>query len=1050
MYLDLDHDDRHDPGEPVSVTDAAGEYVFTNLLPGTYDVLTVPVAGWQQTFPLPNNNNDHYIDFDANDHVFDVERNLLYLTGLGTVLRYDVGSKSYLTPYTIGSTAILGADISPDGQFLYVAGGTNAAAFHKIDLDTGVITAIPYTPTAPTSSPWDVGIASNGYAFLSTQYSGGSSDPLLRLDLSNDSISNEPGQATYTKRNIWTSPTNELLVMASDVFSARIYDTATDDFTTFSGLATKNAVAISPENQLIASATYSTLFVYDAATQNSVFTTGDYDLNGGVTFDPVRDLMYVGNSSTNRVVAYDTKTWTVQFEFTGFLHGVQRYLDYSEGLISISPDGRLLFVSTGDAIQGVRLTPRHRVELGNGEVASGLDFGEQSTTDYLSIEFSAASISEHGGTATSVGTVRRNTADLTDSLVVHLFNPDQSEISIPSSVTILAGQATADFDIDAVDDDLLDGPQGVTIAATAAGLHAGQGTVTVNDHEQLAISVAPNSFSETAGTGAGIGTVQRNNTDIDQALTVYLQSADESKVRVPDAVTIPAGQASAAFSVQAVDDLLADGDHVVELAATASGYVDGTSEVTVENNDLAMPVITAPAGTTSDATPTFTWNAVSGATNYELWVYHVNSGTHKIVYENGITGTSFTPATPLPGGKYIFWIRAHATGMISLWATGEFVIGTTLTAPTLTSPSGNTTDTTPTFNWDAVAGATTYELSVYSITTNTHHIIHKPAVSTNTYTPAAGEALAAGRYRFWARARDASGNLGPWSAAMDFSIGAVPEVPTVTGPTGTTADTTPTFTWTDEGADYYVLWVTNSSTGQRVIYQTNLTTNSFTPSTPLASGPHVFWVQAWGAGSSKGWTAATTFVVGTVLAPPTVTGPTGNTFDPTPTFSWNAVSGAVKYELSVYSRTTNAHNVIHETALTGTSFTPATALPSGRYQFWLRTQSADGLWGDWSSGTDFSVNIPTIPVLLGPTGDITDTTPTFSWEAATGAVRYELWVYDQTTDTQKVIHRTDITATSYTSGTALVAGHTYMFWVRGFNEDDLDGEWSGLLQFTIL
>jgi len=39
-----------------------------------------------------------------------------------------------------------------------------------------------------------------------------------------------------------------------------------------------------------------------------------------------------------------------------------------------------LFVSTGTAIQAVRLTPRHRVELTSGQVAAGLDFGDRLMT----------------------------------------------------------------------------------------------------------------------------------------------------------------------------------------------------------------------------------------------------------------------------------------------------------------------------------------------------------------------------------------------------------------------------------------------------------------------------------------------------------------------------------------------------------------------------------------------------------------------------------------------------------------------------------------------
>ena len=568
----------------------------------------------------------------------------------------------------------------------------------------------------------------------------------------------------------------------------------------------------------------------------------------------------------------------------------------------------------------------------------------------------------------------------------------------------------------------------------------------------LTITLSSASVLESAGPNAATGTVTRSNSDIDAALTVFLESSDESEAELPPSVTIPAGAASAQFSVEAIDELLADEDEVVALTASASGYVDGTADITVLNNDLLIASPTAPTGTISDTTPTFTWEPVDGATNYELWVYHANTNTHKIVYETGLTETSYTPTSALPAGSYTFWVRAHAPDHVSIaWGARQFNIGAVLTAPALLTPNGNETDTTPTFTWNAVTDAATYELWVYSITTNTHQIIYHNDLTSNSYTPTAGEALPAGDYRFWVRAADSAGNQGPWSSSLDFSVGSVPAVPALTGPVGLTSDTTPTFSWQDVGADRYVLWVTESASGQRVIYETNLATNSFTPSAALNSGAHTFWVQAFNStGQTNGWSARGDFTIGAVLPAPTILGPAGDTADTTPTFTWNAVATAVRYELSVYNQTTNTHNVIHEADLTGTSFTPSVAMASGHYQFWMRTQSSAGLWGDWSATTNFSIGVPGIPVLISPTVNTSDTTPTFSWNAATGAARYEISVYDATTNTHQVIHDANVTDTSYTSGTALTVGHTYRFWIRAIGENDLLGAWSDYLEFTII
>ena len=565
----------------------------------------------------------------------------------------------------------------------------------------------------------------------------------------------------------------------------------------------------------------------------------------------------------------------------------------------------------------------------------------------------------------------------------------------------------------------------------------------------LTLDVA--AFVESAGSVQA--TITRSDIGLtSDPLVVRLSGSDDSEFVVPIEVTIPAGQPSTTFNIQAVDDVFVDGDQLASLFASADSYIDQAVDVLVLDDDLATTSLISPTGASSDNTPTFAWNAVDNATSYELWVYHENTQTHQIVYETGITGTSFTAAAPLPAGSYRYWVRAAASGFVnSDWVEGNFAIGVTLTAPVLTAPTGNNTDTTPTFTWNAVNDAAAYELTVYSVTTNTHQVIYHDDLASTSFTPTVGEALPAGDYRFWVRAEDSGGTSGPWSAGLDFSIGSIPAVPSLIGPIGVTNDTTPTFTWQDVGADHYVLWVTESASGQRVIYETNVTTNSFTPSTSLNFGSHVFWVQAFSsAGQTNGWSGQGNFAVGSVPGVPILIGPTGDTSDTTPTFSWNAAAGAVTYELTVYNQSTGTHNVIHETALSTTSHTSVAALAGGQYQFWVRGRSASGLWGDWSLATYFSVGAPAIPVLLGPTGNISDTTPTFSWNATAGAARYEVWVYDYTTNTHQVIHDTNVIGTSYTSGIALTVGHTYRFWVRAFNADDLAGDWADFFEFTIL
>ena len=99
----------------------------------------------------------------------------------------------------------------------------------------------------------------------------------------------------------------------------------------------------------------------------------------------------------------------------------------------------------------------------------------------LTITVTVASFSESAGAAASEGTVSILGALDTD-LVVALSSSDTTEASIPSSVTIPAGELdSAPFDIDAVDDLQADGDRVVTLLATSAGFIQGESTLTVTD-----------------------------------------------------------------------------------------------------------------------------------------------------------------------------------------------------------------------------------------------------------------------------------------------------------------------------------------------------------------------------------------------------------------------------------------------------------------------------------------------------------------------------------------------------------------------------------------
>jgi hypothetical protein len=108
----------------------------------------------------------------------------------------------------------------------------------------------------------------------------------------------------------------------------------------------------------------------------------------------------------------------------------------------------------------------------------------------LSLTLAPPVISETGGPNASVGTVTINQA-VGFPFTAALSSSDQSEATVPGTVTIPAGQLSAAFPISAVDDQIADGSQATTITASAEGYGSTSKALTVNDASSAAVGVTP-------------------------------------------------------------------------------------------------------------------------------------------------------------------------------------------------------------------------------------------------------------------------------------------------------------------------------------------------------------------------------------------------------------------------------------------------------------------------------------------------------------------------------------------------------------------------------
>ena len=171
-------------------------------------------------------------------------------------------------------------------------------------------------------------------------------------------------------------------------------------------------------------------------------------------------------------------------------------------------------------------------------------------------------------------------------ILVGLDSWDISEVVVPATVSILAGQISAVFDITIEDDEFLDGPQMIAITAHASDQGSVTGMIQINDNETAVLSIR---IPESATEGddllrdQGTVTVSRN---VDKDVQVSLNSDDMGEVTVPTTVMISAGQTEATFDITIIYDGEDDETQTATITASVPGWTSGSDTIEVIHNEI--------------------------------------------------------------------------------------------------------------------------------------------------------------------------------------------------------------------------------------------------------------------------------------------------------------------------------------------------------------------------------------------------------------------------------------------------------------------------------
>jgi hypothetical protein len=485
--------------------------------------------------------------------------------------------------------------------------------------------------------------------------------------------------------------------------------------------------------------------------------------------------------------------------------------------------------------------------------------------------------------------------------------------------------------------------------------------------------------------------------------------------------------------------------------ASCAGLASAAKQFTV-NCPTAAPAIQSPSDGAQNvvSTPTLTWNAVSGANQYDVYFGVAGSGACTGTPQFTTSNTSFNPPTLAASTSYEWRVVAKKTNSSACPATTSACATFKTAAATcnppgsfnLTAPSDkSTTSSTPTLTWSASFGADKYLLHI-STQNPPAPTPSDPVVNSSSTSFTFAQALPAGTYYWSVDAYPPNCTTAKTSSNV-FSFTVAPAAvcptaaPTLIKPANnTTVDTPVSFDWSDvSGATFYKLMASVNGASSTAIAVTR--DSHYEGSLPAGASVD-WWVETGADNCTPIASAHAHFNVAsaaicpsnpqstTLLAPDN--GATGLTSPVR--FEWTVVPGATNYVVwGVTASTTGGTDRFVLGKFGGTHIT--VPVPQGSVAWYVEAQFGTCPSSTFSKVFTFTSATPAVcssnpTTLLSPANGATGLTSpvTFQWTPVSGATGYQLYIAEAN------ISSGDLAGTTTsTSLTTLVPGGTVTWWV---------------------
>ena len=473
------------------------------------------------------------------------------------------------------------------------------------------------------------------------------------------------------------------------------------------------------------------------------------------------------------------------------------------------------------------------------------------------------------------------------------------------------------------------------------------------------------------------------------------------------------------------------------------------------NTPLGGATLVSPVDISTTMTPMFEWTGVTGADHYEFGIYS-DEGLNNQVWWSGdigqVTNYQYQGSDLQYENTYYWYVQAYDQNgqPYGLASNSAFFVTPSIGAPALVAPINGltTSNLNPTFTFSGIPTAESYAVAI-----STDAGMGSPLATINTTATNVqyqeDPALDWDVLYYWqVTALDGGGGqTGELSIVESFRT-PVFTAPSLNSPSGEITSNRPEFQWDElAGTAGYHIQVSADDGFGDVVWDAQVSTNSTTygASDALIFDQTYHWhVRGLDTnGNYMGeWSGALSFTPIPSLAVTLNVPVNAEVFSLNPTFEWNAVAGAAKYLIVIYSDENLANQLWSANQLTTTTVIyPGQGVPPmvyGNSYWWQVTalNSEGNQIGSASVVATFTVSGALLPQLSSPLGiTVEDLNPTFTWDPIEGVNNFWIQVALDENFTQIVWSNANITANSVPYGGAipLIFGTTYRWRVKTMN-----------------